>query len=144
MLLRQSTSCLSSIPKSITSFQLPDESSTKSHYVFTTLSYRLNGDLTGELLSTQKSTPPPLTSPPLALSQPSKKSCPLAINLNLVELIFSTSPTSPHLFFDSLEDLPPQTTNPPPLRLSFDSIERLANQPPPLPAMKPPLPPLPP
>ncbi|GJV94896.1 hypothetical protein Tco_1546473 [Tanacetum coccineum] len=61
-----------------------------------------------------------------------------------MELIFSTPPTSPHPFFDSLEDLPPRTTNPPPPRPSFDTIERLANQPPPLPAMEPPLPPLPP
>ncbi|GJV74509.1 hypothetical protein Tco_1506093 [Tanacetum coccineum] len=61
-----------------------------------------------------------------------------------MELIFSTPPTSPHPFFDSLKDIPPRTTNPPPPRPSFDTIERLANQPPPLPAMEPPLPPLPP
>ncbi|GJW22983.1 hypothetical protein Tco_0033605, partial [Tanacetum coccineum] len=34
-------------------------------------------------------------------------------------------------------------TNPPPPRSSFDSIERLANEPLPLPAMEPTLPPLP-
>ncbi|GKE67518.1 hypothetical protein Tco_1521679 [Tanacetum coccineum] len=73
--------------------------------------------------------------------QPSKQSFSLAINLDPVELIFSTPPTSPHPFFDSLEDLPPKTTNPPPPQPSFDTIERLANQPPPLPAMEPPLPP---
>ncbi|GKC15435.1 hypothetical protein Tco_1012217, partial [Tanacetum coccineum] len=41
-------------------------------------------------------------------------------------------------------DLPPRTTNPSPPRSLFDTIERLANQPPPLPAMEPPLPPFPP
>ncbi|GKD54113.1 hypothetical protein Tco_1287500 [Tanacetum coccineum] len=97
-----------------------------------------------KLLLTQKSSPPPLTSPPPAPTQPSKHSSPLTINLDPVKLIFSTPPTSPHVFFDSLEDLPPRTTNPPPPRPSFESIKRLANQPPPLPAMKPPLPPLPP
>ncbi|GJW99400.1 hypothetical protein Tco_0183314 [Tanacetum coccineum] len=98
----------------------------------------------GELLSTPKSTPPPLTSPPPAPSQPSKQSSLLAINLDPVELIFSTPHTSPPLFFDSLKDLPLRTANPPPPRPSFESIERLANQPPPLPAMEPPLPPMPP
>ncbi|GJW55771.1 hypothetical protein Tco_0099856 [Tanacetum coccineum] len=97
-----------------------------------------------ELLSTPKSTLPPLTSPSLAPSQPSKQSSPLAINLDLVELIFSTSPISPHLFFDSLGDLRLRTTNLPPLRPSFDSIERLANQPLHLPVMEPPLLPFPP
>ncbi|GKF40427.1 hypothetical protein Tco_0120488, partial [Tanacetum coccineum] len=76
------------------------------------------------------------------LLQPSKQSSPLAINLDPVELIFSTPPTSPHPFFDSLKDLPP--ANPPPPQPSFDTIERLANQPPPLPVMEPHLPPLPP
>ncbi|GJZ37568.1 hypothetical protein Tco_0583759 [Tanacetum coccineum] len=94
----------------------------------------------GELLSTPKSTPPPLTSPPPAPSQPSKQSSPFAINLDVVELIFSTPPTSPHPFFDSLEDLPLKTTNPPPPRPTFESIECLANQPPPLPSMEPQLP----
>ncbi|GKF89592.1 hypothetical protein Tco_0263555, partial [Tanacetum coccineum] len=97
-----------------------------------------------ELLATPKKTTPLLTSLPPAPSQPSKQSSPLAINLDLIELIFSTPPTSPHPFFDSLEDLPPRTTNPPPPRPSFESIERLANQPPPLPIMEPPLTPLPP
>ncbi|GJV72283.1 retrovirus-related pol polyprotein from transposon TNT 1-94 [Tanacetum coccineum] len=90
------------------------------------------------------STPPPLTWPPPTPTQPSKHSLPLSINLDSVELIFSTPPTSPHAFFNSLKDLPPRTTNPPPPRPSFESIERLANQPPPLLAMEPPLPPLPP
>ncbi|GKA82502.1 hypothetical protein Tco_0789250 [Tanacetum coccineum] len=97
-----------------------------------------------KLLLTLKSSPPPLTSPPLAPTQPSKHSSPLVINLDPVELIFLTPTTSPHAFFDSLKDLPPRTTNPPPPRPSFESIERLANQSPPLPAMKPPLPPFPP
>ncbi|GKC08894.1 hypothetical protein Tco_1000504 [Tanacetum coccineum] len=92
----------------------------------------------------EKSSPPPWTSPLPVPTQPSKHSSPLTINLDPVELIFSTPPTSPHAFFDSLEDLPPRTTNPPPPRPSFESIERLANQPPPLPAIEPPLPPLPP
>ncbi|GJS36809.1 reverse transcriptase domain-containing protein [Tanacetum coccineum] len=97
-----------------------------------------------KLLTTPKSSPPPLTSHLPAPPQPSKHSSHLAINLDLVELIFSTPPTSPHAFFDSLKDLPPRTINPPPPRPSFKSIKRLANQPPPLPAMEPPLPPLPP
>ncbi|GJS93552.1 hypothetical protein Tco_0800520 [Tanacetum coccineum] len=41
-----------------------------------------------------------------------------------------------------LEDLPPTTTNPPTPRPSFDSIEHLANDPPPIQAMEPPLPPI--
>nr|GEZ32426.1 hypothetical protein [Tanacetum cinerariifolium] len=69
----------------------------------------------GNLLNTLKTTPPPLTSPPLAPSQPSKQNSLLAINLQPVELIFSTPPTSPHPFFDSLEDVPPRTNKPPPL-----------------------------
>ncbi|GJR93690.1 hypothetical protein Tco_0265864 [Tanacetum coccineum] len=90
-------------------------------------------------LNTPKTTPPPLTSPLPAPSQPSKQSYPLAINLDYVELIFSSPPTSPHPFFDSLEDLPPWTTNLPPPRPSFDTIKHLVNQPPPLLAMEPPL-----
>ncbi|GJS29639.1 retrovirus-related pol polyprotein from transposon TNT 1-94 [Tanacetum coccineum] len=46
------------------------------------------------LLNTPKLTPPPLTSPPPALSQPSKHNSPLAINLDPIELIFSTPPIS--------------------------------------------------
>ncbi|GJR07962.1 hypothetical protein Tco_0790614 [Tanacetum coccineum] len=107
------------------------------------------------LLLTPKSTPPPLTSPPPAPTQPSKLTSPLAINLDPIELLFSTLPTSPQAFLDSLEDLPPTTTNPPPPCPSFDTIERLANEPPPIlpidssfpsptPDMKPPIPPFPP
>ncbi|GKD28869.1 hypothetical protein Tco_1239647 [Tanacetum coccineum] len=91
------------------------------------------------LLTTPKSTPPPLTLPLPAPTQPSKLSSPLAITLDPVELIFSTPPTFPHPFFDSLEDLTPRTTNPPPPRPSFESIKHMENQPPPLPAMEPPL-----
>ncbi|GJZ29886.1 retrovirus-related pol polyprotein from transposon TNT 1-94 [Tanacetum coccineum] len=70
---------------------------------------------------------------------------PYELFIEPVELIFSTPPTSPHPFFDSLEYLPPRTTNLPPPQPSFDSIERLANQPPPVPdVMEPPFPPLPP
>ncbi|GJU29632.1 hypothetical protein Tco_1173221 [Tanacetum coccineum] len=96
------------------------------------------------LLNTPKTPPPPLTTPPPVPSQPSKQSSLLAINLDPVELIFSTPPTSPHPFFNSLEDLPPRTTNPSPLRPLFDIIEHLTNQPSPLPAIEPPLLPLPP
>nr|GEW21724.1 hypothetical protein [Tanacetum cinerariifolium] len=67
-----------------------------------------------KLLTTPKSTPPYSTSPPSAPTHPSKTSSPLAINLDPIKLIFSTPPTSSHPFFDSLEDLPPRTTNPPP------------------------------
>ncbi|GKE54672.1 hypothetical protein Tco_1489828 [Tanacetum coccineum] len=77
-------------------------------------------------LNTLKTTPPPLSSPPPAPSQPSKYNSPLAINLEPVELIFSIPPTSPHLFFDSFEDLPHRTANPPPLQPMFESIEHLA------------------
>ncbi|GJV80175.1 hypothetical protein Tco_1516045 [Tanacetum coccineum] len=69
-----------------------------------------------ELLTTLKTTPPPL-----APTQPSKQSSPLAINLEPLELVFTTPPTSPYSYFDSLEDLPPRSTNPPPLP-SFESI----------------------
>nr|GEW66560.1 reverse transcriptase domain-containing protein [Tanacetum cinerariifolium] len=94
-----------------------------------------------KLLLTPKSILPPLTSPPPAPTQPSKHSSLLTISLDPVEPLFSTSPTLPQAFFDSLEDLPPRTTNPIP---SFESIGCLANEPPPLPAMEAPLPPLPP
>ncbi|GKB17680.1 hypothetical protein Tco_0851603 [Tanacetum coccineum] len=97
-----------------------------------------------KLLLTLKSIPPPLTSPLLAPTQPSKHSSPLTLSLDPVELLFSTPPTSPQAFFDYLEDIPPRTLNPPPPRPSFESIERLANEPPPLPAMEPLLLPLPP
>ncbi|GKB08029.1 hypothetical protein Tco_0836313 [Tanacetum coccineum] len=79
----------------------------------------------------------PLTTP-LALPRFSSKP---------VDLIFSTPPTSPHQFFDSLEDLPPRTTNPPPPQSTLESIKHLANQPPLVPDimdMEPPLPPFPP
>ncbi|GJV50392.1 hypothetical protein Tco_1440604 [Tanacetum coccineum] len=97
-----------------------------------------------KVLLTPKSTPPPLNSPLPAPTQPFKHSSPLAINLDPIKLLFSTPPSSPQTFFDSLEDLPPKATNPPPPRPSFDPIERLANEPPPFLAMEPPLPPLPP
>ncbi|GKE40304.1 hypothetical protein Tco_1463709 [Tanacetum coccineum] len=97
-----------------------------------------------KLLLTPKSSPPLLTYPLPAPTQPSKHSSPLTINLDPMELIFLTPPTSPHTFFDSLEDLPPTTTNPPPPRPSFEPIKYLANQPLPLLSMEPPLPPLPP
>ncbi|GJX85820.1 hypothetical protein Tco_0336594 [Tanacetum coccineum] len=85
------------------------------------------------LLLTPKSTPLLLTSPTPVPTQPSKLTSPLAINLDPIKLLFSTPPTSPQAFLDSLKDLPPATTNPPPPRPSFDIIERLANEPPPTP-----------
>ncbi|GJU45653.1 hypothetical protein Tco_1202919 [Tanacetum coccineum] len=85
------------------------------------------------LLLTPKSTPPSLSSPLPTPTQPSKLTSPLAINLDPIELLFSTPPTSPQAFLNSLEDLPPATTNPPPPRPSFDTIEHLANEPPPIP-----------
>nr|GEV02067.1 retrovirus-related Pol polyprotein from transposon TNT 1-94 [Tanacetum cinerariifolium] len=104
------------------------------------------------LLRTPKTTPPPLTSPPPTPTQPSKLSSLLAINVDPIELLFSTPPTSPQVFLDSLEDLPPAITNSLPPRLSFETIERLANEPPPIdlffpsptPDTKPPIPPFPP
>ncbi|GJU25847.1 hypothetical protein Tco_1164468 [Tanacetum coccineum] len=105
---------------------------------------KASGISPSKLLITPKSTPPPLTSPPLAPTQPSKYSFPLTISLDPVELLFSTPPTSPQALFDSLEDLPPRTTNPPLPRPSFKSIKHLANEPPSLLAMERPLPPLPP
>nr|GEW73723.1 hypothetical protein [Tanacetum cinerariifolium] len=88
-------------------------------------------------------TPSPLTSPLPAPSQPSKQTSTLSINLEPIELIFSTPPISSHPFFDSLEDLPPWTANLPPPQPSFDTNDPLANQPPPLPSMEPPLLPFP-
>nr|GEV78585.1 copia protein [Tanacetum cinerariifolium] len=107
---------------------------------------------TSNLLLTPKSTPPRLTSPPPAPTQPLKLTSPLAINLDLIELLFSTLPTFPQAFLDSLRELLPSTTNPPPPRLSFNTIECMANEPYPIPpvestfhsptsVMEPPLPP---
>ncbi|GJT71514.1 hypothetical protein Tco_1030800, partial [Tanacetum coccineum] len=92
-----------------------------------------------ELLTTPNTTPPPLTTPPLAPTQPSKQSSPLTINLDPIELIFSTPLTSPYPFFDSLEDLPPRTTNPPPpSQPTFNSIMDMESPLPPLPPQLPP------
>ncbi|GJS44942.1 hypothetical protein Tco_0595063 [Tanacetum coccineum] len=96
----------------------------------------LPGFSSGHLLNNPKTSPPPLTSPSPVPYQPSKQNSLLTINLDPVELIFSTPPTSPYPFFDSFEDLPPRTTNPPPPQPSLDSIERLTNQPPHLPEVK--------
>nr|GEZ53601.1 hypothetical protein [Tanacetum cinerariifolium] len=97
-----------------------------------------------KLLLTPKLTPPPMISPPPTLTQPSKHSSPLAINIDPIKLLFSTPPTSPQALFDTLEDLSPTTTNPPPPKPSFNFIKCLANEPPPVLAMEPPLLPLPP
>ncbi|GJY26179.1 hypothetical protein Tco_0400905 [Tanacetum coccineum] len=82
------------------------------------------------LLLTLKSTPPPLTSPPPAPTQPSKLTSPLAINLDPIKLLFFTPLTSPQAFLDSLEELSPSITNPPLPRPSFDTIEHMAKNPP--------------
>ncbi|GJW80653.1 hypothetical protein Tco_0144628 [Tanacetum coccineum] len=55
-----------------------------------------------KILLTPKSSPPPLTSPPPALTQSSKHSSPLAINIYPIELLFSTPPSSPQTLFNSL------------------------------------------
>nr|GEX15868.1 hypothetical protein [Tanacetum cinerariifolium] len=65
----------------------------------------------GQLLTAPTTTPLPLTYPPPTPSQPSKQISPLTINLEPVELIFTTPPKSPHPLFDSHKDLPPRTTN---------------------------------
>ncbi|GKA09303.1 hypothetical protein Tco_0688634 [Tanacetum coccineum] len=83
-------------------------------------------------LLTPKTTPPPLTSPPPAPTQPSKLTSPVTTNLDPIELLFATPPSSPSLL-DVLGDLPPSTTNPSPPRPSFVTIERLENEPPPIP-----------
>ncbi|GJV31469.1 hypothetical protein Tco_1391869 [Tanacetum coccineum] len=44
------------------------------------------------------------------------------------ELVFTTSPTSPHPYLNTLEDLPPRCTNPPPLH----TLEQIVSQPLPL------------
>ncbi|GJZ50700.1 hypothetical protein Tco_0604890 [Tanacetum coccineum] len=71
----------------------------------------------------------------MAPTQPSKLTSPLAINLDPIKLLFSTPPTSPQAFLDSLKDLLPLTANPPLPRPSFDTIERMANNPPPIPSI---------
>ncbi|GJR34936.1 hypothetical protein Tco_1210620 [Tanacetum coccineum] len=81
-----------------------------------------------------KTTPPPLTLPPPAPTQPSKLTSLVTINLDPIELLFYTPPSSPSLL-DVLGDLPPSTTNPSPPRPSFATIERLENEPPPIPPM---------
>ncbi|GJR33482.1 hypothetical protein Tco_1209166 [Tanacetum coccineum] len=83
-------------------------------------------------LLTPKSTPPPLTTLPPAPTQPFKLTSLVSINLDPIELLFSTPPSSPSLL-NVLGDLPPSTTNPSPPRPSFATIERLANEPPPIP-----------
>ncbi|GJV24831.1 zf-CCHC domain-containing protein [Tanacetum coccineum] len=75
-----------------------------------------------------------MTSPPPAPTQPSKLTSPVTINLDPIELLFSTPPSSPSLL-DVLDDLPPSTMNPSPSRPSFATIERLANEPPPIPPL---------
>ncbi|GJU53263.1 hypothetical protein Tco_1226977 [Tanacetum coccineum] len=85
-------------------------------------------------LLTPKITPPPLTLPPPAPTQPSKLTSPVTTNLDPIKLLFATPPSSPSLL-DVLGDLPPLTTNPSPPRPSFATIERMTNEPPPIPPM---------
>ncbi|GJW54772.1 retrovirus-related pol polyprotein from transposon TNT 1-94 [Tanacetum coccineum] len=85
-------------------------------------------------LLTPKSTPPPLTTPPPAPTQPSKLTSPVAINLDPIELLFSTPLSSLSLLY-VLGDLPPSTTNPSTPRPSFATIKHLENEPPPIPPM---------
>nr|GEV15729.1 hypothetical protein [Tanacetum cinerariifolium] len=129
MLLYQSSSRLSSIPKSITSYRLTNGSSTKSYYVSTTLSYCLIEDLSQRTLSYSKDNSTTINLSATSSSQPSKQSSSLAENLDPIELIFFTPPTSPHPFFDSLEDLPSRTTNPPPPQPLFKSIKHFVTPP---------------
>ncbi|GJV59900.1 hypothetical protein Tco_1466000 [Tanacetum coccineum] len=85
-------------------------------------------------LLTPKTTPPLLTSPPPAPTQPSKLTSLITINLDPIELLFATPPSSPSLL-DVLGDLPLSTTNPSHHRPSFATIERMANEPPLIPPM---------
>ncbi|GKA16759.1 hypothetical protein Tco_0696596 [Tanacetum coccineum] len=91
-------------------------------------------NLNENCLLTPKTTPPLLTSPPPAPTQPSKLTSPVTINLDPIELLFATLPSSPFLL-DVLGDLPPSTTNPLPPRPSFATIEHMANELPPIPPM---------
>ncbi|GJU51268.1 hypothetical protein Tco_1220823 [Tanacetum coccineum] len=80
-------------------------------------------------LETPLQTPltPPVTTPlviPRLAPQPT-----VAITLAPRELIFATPPTSPHLYLNTPEDLPPRSTNPPTHPI-FEFIEILASQPP--------------
>ncbi|GKE83776.1 hypothetical protein Tco_1557518, partial [Tanacetum coccineum] len=85
-------------------------------------------------LLTPKSTPPPLNLPPPAPTQPSKLTSSVTINLDPIELLFSTSPSSLS-FLDLIGDLPPSTMNPLPPRPFFATIKHLENEPPPIPPM---------
>ncbi|GKC86315.1 hypothetical protein Tco_1142032, partial [Tanacetum coccineum] len=60
----------------------------------------------------------PLVTPPLAL-QPT-----ISTTLTPRELVFTTPPTSPHPYFNILEDLPPRCTNAP----LIPTLEQLVRQ----------------
>ncbi|GJW19633.1 hypothetical protein Tco_0027069 [Tanacetum coccineum] len=75
-----------------------------------------------------------MTSPSPAPTQPSKLTSSVTINLDPIELLFCTPPSSPSLL-DVIGDLPPSITNPSPPRPSFATIERLENEPPHIPPM---------
>ncbi|GKF76639.1 hypothetical protein Tco_0229109 [Tanacetum coccineum] len=66
----------------------------------TTLALSLAPPLVNQILAPQPNTPSPLAPQ---------------------ELIFTTSPTLPHHYLNSLEDFPPRCTNPPPLP-TFEQI----------------------
>ncbi|GJY39876.1 hypothetical protein Tco_0426240 [Tanacetum coccineum] len=74
-------------------------------------------------ISPQTQLTTPLVTPPLA-PQPTTPT-----TLASRKLVFTTPPTSPHPYLNTLEDLPPKCTNPPPL----PTLEQLVSQPLPLP-----------
>nr|GEU88817.1 hypothetical protein [Tanacetum cinerariifolium] len=153
MLFLQPSTGVRSLSSSLTTHRLSIGSSINSKCFTTAFHYYISKNLTKQnpTYSKDNTTTLDLSS---TGTQPSKHSSPLAINLDPIEVLFSTPPTSPQTLFDTLEDLPPTTTNPLSPRPSFDSIKGLANEPSPIPAMeppplliltmKPPLPPLPP
>jgi hypothetical protein len=76
-------------------------------------------------------TPPPTIipsdpTPPSVPSQPSKTPSPQSPKMTPMEL-FKTPPTSPHPLMETLDDLPPRSSNPPPLPL-FDTMEQMETQ----------------
>ncbi|GJZ65885.1 hypothetical protein Tco_0622581 [Tanacetum coccineum] len=135
MLICQSTNLFSSLSTILSTIELHIGSPTNfSNNHSTTISNQYNNKSNEKCLLTPKTTPPPLTSPPPAPTQPSKLTSLVTINLDPIELLFSTPPSSPSLL-NVLGDLPPSTTNPSPPRLSFATIEHLENKPPPIPPM---------
>ncbi|GJQ98377.1 retrovirus-related pol polyprotein from transposon TNT 1-94 [Tanacetum coccineum] len=93
---------------------------------------------------------PPLMSPPLEdddileceVIDNKEKDLEIKENEPLNKEIINIKESKDHPLETVIEDLPSTTTNPPQPRPSFDTIERLANDPPPIMAMKPTLPPI--